>query len=105
MEEELYSQVITQLDLEIKNQFGSILSFCKNNELEYFNYENLTRLLGQKGNQKMSLETFLKIMHALGYIEKDVAHTSQAYSNITLPDYLSIDNNAVFRMILKVIQF
>lgn len=95
-----YEVIISQMELEIKSQFGSVRRFCTVAGLDYSNMNKIVR-----GRQDISIGIYLKVCCTLKLIPFNMV-TADQYSNTgTLRAYLSLPyqliNDTILDFVLK----
>jgi hypothetical protein len=91
----IYDETVADLRAKIEANFGSVLAFCKANDIDH---ANLYKIFNRTNGQEMSIGMFARICAGLG----DPIASGITNSNLSLKQYLQIDNNAVFRCILNL---
>lgn len=90
----IYNETIEDLRAKLESKFGSVSAFC---ELHEIDRTNLYKIFNKNGRE-MSVGLFARIMTALGVVGLEDVNSS----NLSLKQYLEIDNNAILKSILFI---
>lgn len=93
--ETIYRETIEDLRTNIEAKYINIHNFCQEHNIDKF---NLYRIFSKQNSREMSVGLFARIMTALGVGGLE----NVTSSNLSLKQYLEIDNNAIFKSILLI---
>jgi len=93
----MYTDTIEDLRGVITDKFGSIKKFCETEGMP--EETNLSRIFSKKSNRCMSIGLYIRILIALGLVDKDAIIGETLDLKLSLKLYLKIDHTAVFRSI------
>lgn len=91
----IYKETIEDLRAKIESRYGSVSKFCNDNGIDK---ANLYKIFNGTNGQEMSVGLFARIMTAMGVIGLEAVNSSQ----LSLKQYLEIDNNAILKSILLI---
>lgn len=91
----IYKETIEDLRAKIESKYGSVSNFCKTHEIDRF---NLYKIFNNTNGQEMSVGMFARILTAFEVKGLEAA----SGSNLSLKQYLEIDNNAILKSILMI---
>jgi hypothetical protein len=91
----IYIETIADLRAKIESRNGSVLSFCTEHQIDR---ANLYKIFNNTNGQEMSVGLFARIMTAFGVEGLESVKSSQ----LSLKQYLQIDNNAILKSILLI---
>lgn len=91
----IYRETIEDLRAKIESNYEAVSFFC-----EEFNIDkhNLYKIFSKNTKGEMSVGLFARIMTALGVSGLE----NVTSSNLSLKQYLEIDNNAIYKSILAI---
>lgn len=91
----IYTETIEDLRAKIESKYTSVSKFCKAHDIDQF---NLYKVFNKTNGQEISIGLYARIVSALGVSGLD----NVATSNLSLKQYLEIDNNAILKSILII---
>jgi len=91
----IYKETIEDLRAKIESRYNSVSAFCKAHDIDRF---NLYKIFNNTKGQEMSVGMFSRILTAFGVEGLEKSHRS----NLSLKQYLEIDNNAILKSILMI---
>lgn len=102
--ERMYGQMVTDLRSCIELKYGTLRDFAKivQGAGESMQEANLYRVLANKSPQRMSLELYVRICGLLGIGGERMRCQRIGASNISLIDYLMIDNDAILKSFMQL---
>src|SRR5688572_9544895 len=95
IEDTIYRNTMIELRAKIECEYGSVRKFAAKYK---FQQHNLYRCFGDTDPQEMSIGLFARINIALG----NPIDSNLRASNLSLKQYLQIDNNAIFKAIFSL---
>lgn len=99
LNERIYKDVIQDLRLLIETKFGSVRKFSIETGIDRF---NLSKIFSENHKNEMSIGTFVRICQGLGLTNSMLVDSHNVNSDISLKHYLSIDNNLILKLLLKI---
>lgn len=102
---DMYSQMVEDLRGYIEGQYGTLRDFVKMVQGatgEPLQEANVYRVLANKSPQKMSLELYVRLCGYLGIGGIRMRGQRIGASNISLIDYLCIDNDVINKSFLAL---
>lgn len=91
----IYKETVEDLRAKIESKYGAVSHFCAEHNIDKF---NLYKIFNGSNGREMSVGLFARIMTALGVSGLE----NVTSSNLSLKQYLEIDNNAIFKSILAI---
>lgn len=95
--DQIYFDSIENLKLMITAQFDSVKKFCEENDIDRF---NLSKIFANKYDKEMSIGLYLRCLIGLGIVNAEAVTGDNLSLNISLRDYLKIDNNMIMQSLI-----
>lgn len=92
----IYNDTLVELRVRMENKSGSVQKFCVEHDIDNL---NLYKLFSKNSKREMSIGLFARICSALG----NPVAAQVVDSNLSLKQYLEIDNNAVLKCIMALV--
>lgn len=102
--EDLYTHMLTELRSAIELKFGTLADFVRAAAKDGYHFEqmNLYRKFKPERPDKMSLEMYVRLCAACGIGGDRIKNMRLGSSNISLLDYLMVDNDAIMKTLLAM---
>ena len=102
--EDLYTHMLCELREAIEYKFGTLAVFVRKAGEEGYHFEqmNLYRKFKPQRPEKMSLEMYVRLCAACGIGGDRIKNMRLGSSNISLLDYLMVDNDAIMKTLLAL---
>jgi hypothetical protein len=95
--ETIYRDTIVSLRSAIELEFGSLKAFCDQHGIDKF---NLYKVFKQTKGRELSIGMYLKIIDILQHGAPQADEHLYKRTNMSLKDYLAIDNNRVMKSMI-----
>ena len=102
--ERMYAQMLTDLKSVLEAPSGTLSGFVKAQAAagNPFELRNLYRVFSETNAQRMSLELYVRLCSAAGIGGPRMSGQRIGASNISLIDYLLIDNDIILKSFLEL---
>ena len=108
--ERMYNQMLTDLKSVIEEAHGTLSGFVTNQKaaaeldalVPTFELRNLYRVFSESNAQRMSLELYVRLCASVGIGGDRMKAQRIGASNISLIDYLVIDNDIILKSFLEL---
>jgi hypothetical protein len=91
----IYKETVEDLRAKIESKYESVSVFCEVHDIDKY---NLYKIFSKNNKGEMSVGLFARIVTALGVSGLE----NVTSSNLSLKQYLEIDNNAIYKSILAI---
>lgn len=102
--ERMYNQMLQDLKSVIEDGHGTLAGFVKAEAAKGNGFElrNLYRVFSETNAQRMSLELYVRLCSSVGIGGARMSGQRIGASNISLIDYLLIDNDIILKSFLEL---